>query len=95
MLDVKDISWFKATMASKFIGYDLVYRYYAEGDFGSLDQVIIESTEKGGQVDFWGLGWLGISAYDYKRDQDLMNILLEPQEHAEKEKAFEKLLKVL
>ncbi|HTG55267.1 MAG TPA: hypothetical protein VL943_03280, partial [Niabella sp.] len=75
--------------------YEITYRFYEEGDFGSLNQVVFESSEKGGGIDFWGLGWLGIDLYDYKNQKQLLNILLEPHQEKEKTQAFLKLQELL
>jgi hypothetical protein len=40
--------------------YDVQQRSFPDGDWGSLDQIIFESSSKGGVIDFWGLGWIGI-----------------------------------
>jgi hypothetical protein len=82
MKKVKDIKWFKDKLATKLEGYELNYKFYNEGDFGSLNQVEFNSKKIGGNVDFWGLGWLGIFVWDYERAEQLLNILLEP--HQEK-----------
>lgn len=91
---MKDFNWFKKEIIPYLNGYELTYRSYEEGDFGSLDQVIFESNEKGGVIDFWGLGWLGIDVYDYKNNEQILTILLEPHQEEAKTEAFNR-LKVL
>jgi hypothetical protein len=95
MKKVKDIKWFKDKLATKLEGYELNYKFYNEGDFGSLNQVEFNSKKIGGNVDFWGLGWLGIFVWDYERAEQLLNILLEPHQEKEKDDAFEQLEKLL
>ena len=92
---MKDIEWFKNQIAPTLVNYELQYRFYNEGDFGSLNQVIIESPQRGGGIDFWGSGWLGIDIFDYEKGESLQNILLEPHQIKEKEMACEKLLLLL
>lgn len=91
----KDISWFKKTIEPNLKDYKIQYRSYEEGDFGSLNQVEFNSKERGGNVDFWGLGWLGIFLWDYQKEEEIMNILLEPSQEEEKKIAFDKFLKLL
>jgi hypothetical protein len=74
----KDLDWFKATIAHVLESYQLEYKYYEEGDFGSLNQVSINSATLGGNVDFWGLGWVGIFVWDYQAESENINVLLEP-----------------
>ena len=87
----KDIEWFKKEIAPIFKGYELNYRYFKEGDFGSLNQVEFNSNKVGGNIDFWGLGWLGIFVVDYEKEREIFNILIEPHQTVEKTKALEKL----
>ena len=91
----KDILWFKEKIAPDLQGYEIKYRFYEEGDFGSLNQVLFESKTIGGQIDFWGMDWLGIYVWDYKAKEELMNILLEPDKYSEKENAFKKMQSLL
>ena len=95
MAAFKDIEWFKTQIAPTLVNYELQYRFYTEGDFGPLSQVIFESPQKGGGIDFWGLGWLGIDVYDYEKEESLQNVLLEPNQIIEKEMEFNKLLLLL
>ena len=95
MMNTKDINWFKATIAPILETYQLDYKYFGEGDFGSLDQVEIDSTKLGGNIDFWGLGWIGIFIWDYKAEIEVMNVLLEPHQKDEIDQAFNQLRNVL
>lgn len=95
MSSSKNISWFKEIVEPTLKGYEIEYRYYEEGDFGSLNQVEFNSKEKGGNVDFWGLGWLGLYVWDYEKEEEIMNILLSPDQENEKEIAFEEFQKIL
>ncbi|PSL17648.1 hypothetical protein CLV60_1367 [Dyadobacter jiangsuensis] len=92
---MKDQTRFKIEIEPTLRGYDIEYRFFENGDFGALNQVVINSTRKGGGIDFWEFGWLGVDLYDYERDEQLLNILLEPHEYNEKEKALEKFICLL
>ncbi len=88
----KDIIWFK----NKFIPllsqkYTIEYSSFLDGDFGNLERVEIEGNHKGGNIDFWSLGWLNIHLVDYEKENELLNVLLEPHQEREKEEAFKKL----
>jgi hypothetical protein len=91
MNDIKNISWFKKTIEPKLRGYEIKYKFFEKGDFGSLNQVEFNSDAKGGVIDFWGLGWLGLHLYSYQKDEEILNVLLEPDEEIEKTKALEQL----
>ena len=95
MAEIKDLKWFREQIEPKLRGYEIVYRFYEEGDLGSLSQVIINSSENGGGIDFWGLGWLGVDFYDYKNDRVLINVLLKPEQVPEKNSALEDLIRYL
>ena len=86
-----DIEWFKKQMISKLSGYEFEYKFFEKGDLGSLNQVEFNSEKIGGNIDFWGLGWLGIYVWSYEKEEQILNILLEPHQKEEKEKAFEEL----
>ncbi len=90
-----DINWFKQEIEPQLLGYEVTYRYYEQGDFGSLNQVLFESKSKGGQIDNWGSGWLGIFLYDLKEEKELINVLLSPEEMGQNDKWFVKLVEHL
>lgn len=88
----KDINWFKQHIEPRLSAYEVNYRFFEEGDFGSLSQVGFEGKEKGGQIDYWGLGWLGIFLWDYVNEVELINILLSPDERDEENVWLDKLV---
>ncbi|SEA67539.1 hypothetical protein SAMN05192529_14414 [Arachidicoccus rhizosphaerae] len=90
-----NIEWFKNEFSSKLSGYELEYKFFNEGDFGSLNQIEFNSKKRGGNIDFWGLGWTGIFVWDYETEEQLLNVLLEPHQEKEKEQAFKKLEELL
>lgn len=92
---IYDLTWFKTYIASKMIGYELGYRCWNDGDFGSLNQVQFNSEKMGGAMDCWGQGWTGIHLIDYSADVELLNILLAPTQESAKIESFSKLLKFL
>ncbi|MGB4775791.1 MAG: hypothetical protein WBP45_11505 [Daejeonella sp.] len=95
MREVKDIAWFKKAIVPTLKNYELNYRFFEEGDFGSLSQFELNSEKIGVVIDFWGLGWLGIFVWDYQKEEQLLNILLEAHQEDEKDKAFEELQSLL
>lgn len=90
-----DINYFKKYIAPKLKGYVLTYSSYPNGDFGSLERVVIESVRIIAGVDIWSKGWLDIDIYDLILDEQVMNVLLEPTEVKEQEDAITRLLSVL
>jgi hypothetical protein len=91
----KNIAWFKENIVPLLEGYEIEYSFFEKGDFGDLDRVEIEGNGKGVTVEFWGMGWLGLHIFDYIQDQELLNILLEPNQYSEKERAFKEMLALL
>lgn len=95
MKGAKDIERFVDGLANKFVGHELTYRSFKEGDFGTLDQVEFNSKKIGGNIDFWGLGWLGVFIWDYEAEKQLLNVLLEPHQEKEKSEVIEQLEYIL
>ncbi len=93
--NMKDLEWFKKEVVPYLTDYEIQYRFYSEGDFGTLTQANFNSKRKGGGIDFWGLGWLGVDLYDYEKDEEVLNVLLEDNEIEEQDQLLEKLKKIL
>lgn len=71
---------FKREILPLLSKYEVIYRNYQNGDLGDLEQIIVESKNKGGGIDFWSSGWLGIELYDYKNEKEMISVLLETEE---------------
>jgi hypothetical protein len=82
----KDIEWFKKVVVPTLDNYDFEYRFYDEGDFGPLSQVLFQSQEKGG---------LGIHLVDYVKEEELINVLLKPSEEKEQHEVLQLLQNLL
>lgn len=95
METIKDVKWFKSNVIPKIKGYELEYKFFDEGDFGSLNQIEFSSKKIGGNVDFWGLGWLGIFVWNYETEEQLLNVLLEPNQKKEQDEALRQLQDLL
>lgn len=95
MEDIKDINWFKKTILPKLNNFEIKYKFFENGDFGSLNQVEFNSTEIGGNIDFWELGWLGIFLWDFKTEKELINVLIEPNDLKKIEKEIKVLLNMI
>lgn len=92
---VKDIFWFKENTAPNLKDYQITYKSFKNGDFGDIERVEFEGKGQGGYIDFWSSGWLNIELYHYEQKRSIMNVLLEPEEYLEKDKAFEELQNIL
>ena len=92
---IKDVEWFKSNIIPKIKGYELDYKFFYKGDFGSLNQIEFNSKKIGGNIDFWGLGWLGIFVWNYETEEQLLNVLLEPSQIKEQDEALKKLQDLL
>ena len=91
MKEKENLSWFKTNINPFLKGYDVKNRFYKDGDFGSLDQIEFNSPDKGGNLDLWGSGWIGIFLYDYKKQIEIINVLLKPDQIEEQKKLLDKL----
>ena len=90
-----DMGYFRKNIDQRLNDYKLVYSSYPDGDFGSLERVIIEGRNKIAGVDIWSKGWLNIDIYDMALGEQVMNILLDPTEVQEQKEAINKLMEVL
>jgi hypothetical protein len=88
----KDIEWFKSEIAPNLNGYEVIYKFFEKGDFGSLNQIEFNSERLGGNIDFWGLGWLGVFIWNYEADEEVLNVLLRPEQSEEKDKVLRQML---
>jgi hypothetical protein len=88
------LTWFKEN-ASNLRTYKIEYKFFEKGDFGSLNQIEFNSIQKGGNIDIWSTGWIGIHLVDYIEGNELMNLLLEPEEKELIAESLEKLLYLL
>lgn len=88
-----DINFFKKEIQPILEGYNFQYSSFPNGDFGDLERVEFEGHNKIGTVDFWSKGWISIDIYDLILDDQLMNLLLGPDE--EQLKAIETLVSIL
>ncbi|CAM3036412.1 hypothetical protein SAMN04490207_3428 [Pseudomonas gessardii] len=90
-----DAFQFNKEVKSLLKGYSVEYSKFANGDFGNLERIELEGFNKLATVEFWSEGWIGIDIYDCACDEQVMNILLSPEEKDLAPKAFEKLLDTL
>lgn len=95
MKEKENLLWFKTNFQPLLKEYDVKSRFYEEGDFGSLDQIEFNSPDKGGNLDLWGTGWIGIFLYDYKKEKEIINVLLKPDQIQEQKELLDKLKTLL
>lgn len=90
-----NISWFKENLAAKFSNYKLEYRFFPDGDLGSLNEITFENLHMSGAINFWGQGYIGLFIYNNINEREEMNLLLEPDNDEEKQKGFNRLFDIL
>lgn len=90
-----NINYFKKELAPNLKEYKLTYSSFPNGDFGSLERVVIERNNKIAGIDFWSKGWLEIDIYDLVVDDQIMNLLLDPSEFQEQNNAIKKFIEIL
>jgi hypothetical protein len=91
----KKLIWFKETITPKLGNYEIKYKFFEEGDFGSLNQIEFNNEQRGGNIDFWNSGWVGIHLVDYLKGDELMNLMIEPNKLEEMNNNLEKLVAIL
>ena len=62
---------------------EISYRHFQNGDLGDLSQVEFRKGEKIGGIDFWSSGYVGIHLVNTDTGQELINILVSPEEKQE------------
>ena len=92
---MEDVNQFKNEFEPYLRGYDVEHRFFEEGDFGSLNQIEFNSQKKGGEVEFWSRGVLYVHFVNYENGDELINILLMPEQDGEKEIIFQRLKELL
>ena len=92
---MKGVAWFKKDVEPYLKGYEVKYKFFENGDFGDLNQVEFNSKERGGEIDFWSSGWLSVHLVDYISEDELVNTLLKPEQHEEKDKLLKRLTDLL
>lgn len=79
-----NIDYFKKEIIPNLPGYNFQYSSFKKGDFGDLERVEFEGYNKIGTIDLWSHGWVGIDIYDCNLDEQIINVLLEPDEIGKK-----------
>ena len=80
------LEFFKSKIEPNLKGFEIKYKYFEQGDFGSLVQIEFNNELRGGEIDFWSTGWLSIHLVDYIKGEAQINIFLSPNEKSEQEK---------
>jgi len=88
-------TWFRSSMEAQLRGYVVTYRFYPEGDFGSLDQVAFNSDYFYGEIDYWSSGYLGVGLWDRIKDEQALNVFLDPDQGTDKIAAINNLTLML
>ena len=83
-----DGSWFDESVKPLLKGFSLEYSSFAE-------RIELEGFNKLGTVEFWSKGWVGIDIYDCALDDQVMNVLLSPEEGASLSQEFDRFIKIL
>jgi hypothetical protein len=90
-----NIEYFNENIKPLLKGYCFRYSSFSNGDFGDLERIEIEGFNKVGGVEFWSMGWMGVDVYDCSLDDQVLNVLLSPEEKELAEGVFARLLEVL
>jgi hypothetical protein len=90
-----NIKWFKCEIAPMLKDFEIEYDNFEKGDFGDLERVEFNNDKRGGEVDFWSSGYIGIHSMDYQSGEVLLNILFEPEKDKEVEQTLRSLIELL
>lgn len=88
-------SWFDENVKPLLNGFSLEYSSFTDGNFGDLERIELEGFNKLGTVEFWSRGWVSIDIYDCTIDEQVMNILLSPEEGRAVSKALDRFIEIL
>lgn len=75
--------------------FSLEYSAFADGDFGDLERIESEGFNKLGTFEFCSKGGVGIDIYDFILDDQVMNVLLSPEEKESVPQEFDRFVKIL
>ena len=89
-----DVNDFNQNIKPLLKKYSFEYSSFANGDFGNLERIEIEGCNKVGTVEFWSQGWIGVDVYDCSLDDQVINVLLSPEEKDLTEQLFIRLLDI-
>lgn len=95
MIYSKDFDKIKELILPYLPSYDVSYRHYPNGDFGTLDQIIFDFPSGGGGIDIWGSGYLGIDFVNYISGEQEICIMIESNEENQKESELKRLITFL
>lgn len=56
------------------------YEHFPSGDFGDLSRIEVEKGNKAGYIDFWSSGTVNIHLVNTETGEDVINVLLFPEE---------------
>ena len=84
--------WFKEHIAPQMSTFDIQYRYFSQGDFGSLDEVNFESERFIGTINYWGNGFLSVTLFDNIMNDIVVNIMVDSDIENDKLAAMNDLL---
>jgi hypothetical protein len=88
-------SWFDESVKPLLKGYSQEYSSFSNGDLGDLERIELEGFNKLGTVEFWSKGWVGIDIYDCAFDDQVMNVLLSPEEKESVPEVFERFINIM
>lgn len=89
------VNWFDERLKSLLVGCNFDYSSFPNGDFGSLERVEVEGGGKLATVDVWSEGWVGFDIYDCVLDEQVMNVLLSPDEKDAIPETVEKFVRIM
>jgi len=94
-MNTRNLNWFKKEIAPQLDNFEIIYKQFDNGDFGDMEQVEFNSEIIGGNIDFWSKGWLGVYLWDFIKEEELINRMLEPSEIQEQEDCLKLLIEKL
>jgi len=90
-----DVYGFNERIKPLLKDYTVECSLFPDGDFGSLERVELEGLNKLATVEFWSEGWIGVDVFDCACDEQIMNILLSPEEVNLLPEVLEKFISIL
>ena len=88
-------NWFDEHLRSLLVDCSFDYSSFPNGDFGFLERVEVEGGGKLATVDVWSQGWVGFDIYDCVLNEQVMNILISPDEKDAVPETIEKFVEIM
>ena len=76
----KSEKWLRDFASQHLTRFETDFRFFEEGDFGSLHQLEFNNDGSGGEIELWSSGWFRIHYVNYIQEVELINAFVGPDD---------------